>query len=126
MRECIAIVGDRFTLEWYFDMRGYSQPLDYFSQTTELEQDKIIALFKYMADHGKIFNKTKFVNEGDGIYAFKAGQNRYLCFFFLGGKIILTNAFTKKAQKLPAREKEKAIAAFKSYKKRVEEGLYYE
>ena len=126
MKEYVATCGDRFAIEWYYDDKGYSQSLNYFSQATEFEQDKIIALFKYMANHGKIFNKTKFMNEGDGIYAFKFDQNRYLCFFFLGGKIIVTNAFTKKSQKLPLREKEKAIVAYKNYKKRVEGKIYYE
>lgn len=126
MKEYIVICGDRFIIEWYYDAREYSQPLNYFLQTTEREQDKVLALFKYMANHGKIFNKTKFINEGDGIYAFKSDQNRYLCFFFFGGKIIITNAFTKKAQKLPVREKEGAVFAYKSYVKRVKSGTYYE
>lgn len=49
-----------------------------------------------MGEQGKIFDETKFRNEGDKIYAFKPQPDRYLCFFFQGKKIIVTNAFIKK------------------------------
>ncbi len=41
-------------------------------------------------------------------------------------KIIVTNAFIKKKQKLPQSEKEQALKAYQSYEKRVKEGGYYE
>jgi len=69
---------------------------------------------------------SKFRNEGDGIYAFKPQPDRYLCFFFKRKKIIVTNAFIKKTQKLPQSEKEQALKAYQSYEKRVKEGGYYE
>ncbi len=79
-----------------------------------------------LGEQGKIFDETKFRNEGDKIYAFKPQPDRYLCFFFLGKKIIVTNAFTKKTQKLPKSEKDLALKALQSYEKRVKEGTYYE
>ena len=79
-----------------------------------------------MGDQGKIFDETKFRNEGDQIFAFKPQPDRYLCFFFKGKKIIVTNAFIKKVQKLPLNEKERALKAYQSYEKRVKEGVYYE
>jgi phage-related protein len=50
----------------------------------------------------------------------------YLCFFFRDGKIIVTNAFTKKTQELPQGEKDLALKAFRSYEKRIKEVTYYE
>ena len=47
-------------------------------------------------------------------------------FFFKGKKIIITNAFVKKSQKLPKSEKERAVKAYESYEKRVKEESYYE
>lgn len=79
-----------------------------------------------MGDQGKVFDKTKFRNEGDKNYAFKPQPDRYLCFFFRGKKIIVTNAFTKKTQELPSGEKELALKAFRSYEKRIKEETYYE
>jgi phage-related protein len=79
-----------------------------------------------MGDHGKIINKTKFINEDDGIYASKPQPDRYLCFFFKGKKIIVTNAFVKKTQKLPKNEKDQALKANQSYQRRMKEQTYYE
>jgi phage-related protein len=71
-----------------------------------------------MADFGKIFDKTKFINEGDGIYAFKPQPDRFLSFFTEGKKIIVTNGFTKKMNKLPKNEKDLAIRLRKDYLER--------
>jgi len=60
---------------------------------------------KKMGEIGKINNIEKFRNEGDGIYAFKPQPDRYLSFFTDGKKIIVTNGFKKKTDKLPKNEK---------------------
>lgn len=78
-----------------------------------------------MGDVGKINDKTKFNNEGDKIYAFKPQPERFLCFFVKGKKIIVTNAFKKKTQKLPKDEKEKALKYKTEYEKRRNEERYY-
>jgi len=80
---------------------------------------------RLMGDHSKIFDQTKFRNEEDGIYAFKPQPDRYLCFFVKGKKIIITNAFVKKTDKLPKGEKEQALKAKNSFEDRVEQGDYY-
>ncbi len=63
--------------------------------------------------------------KGDGIYAFKPKPDRYLSFFFKGKKIIITNAFVKKSDKLPLREKKKSTDCMSDYMKRVKTGEYY-
>lgn len=49
---------------------------------------------------------------GDGLFELRTKQGtditRILYFFFVGNKAVLTNGFTKKTQKTPAREIEKA------------------
>lgn len=79
-----------------------------------------------MGDAGEIKDKTKFNFEGDQIYAFKPKPQRFLCFFFTGKKIIMTNAFCKKQDKLPKNEKEKALKYKTDYEKRINNGDYYE
>ena len=74
-----------------------------------------------MAEFGKISDITKFRNEDDGIYAFKPKPDRYLSFFIKGKKIIITNGFSKRAQKLPKNEKEKAMKYRSDYLSRFEE-----
>lgn len=48
------------------------------------------------------------------------------CFFFSGKKIIVTNAFHKKSNKLPPPEKDRALKYKKDYELRVKEESYYE
>jgi len=126
MKQRTAYEGSEFTIEWYCDSKGHSQAFDYFKEQPKDKQRKLLNLFRLMGEQGKIFDETKFRNEGDGIYAFKPQPDRYLCFFFKGKKIIVTNAFIKKTQKLPQSEKEQALKAYQSYEKRVKEGGYYE
>jgi transcriptional regulator with XRE-family HTH domain len=77
-----------------------------------------------MGDTGRIRDESKFRNEGDKIYAFKPQPHRFLSFFVEGKKIIVTNAFWKKQDKLPKGEKERALRCMESYKARIKEGKY--
>ena len=126
MKEYIAYQGEKFTIEWYYSQNGESQPLEFFKKLSPLEQQKFFYLVKRIGDFGFISDKTKFRNEDDGIYAFKPQPNRFLSFFFEGGKIIITNAFVKKSQKLKKQDKESAISARTDYLERIKEGTYYE
>lgn len=124
-REYIAYQGDKYTIEWYFTENGDSQALDYYNALDEGQRIKLLYLLKRMGDIGKINDLTKFNNEGGKIFAFKPKPDRFLCFFERQGKLILTNAFCKKQQKLPKNEKEKAVSYKESYERRVKEGIYY-
>jgi hypothetical protein len=125
-KEYIVFNGAKFTIEWYFDKKGQSGALDYFEALTDDEQMKSLGLFELMGNIGEIKNKTKFNFEGDKIYAFKPQPHRFLCFFFSAGKIIITNAFHKKIDKLPKSEKQRALKYKDDYKLRVNRGDYYE
>ena len=114
-KSCVIYIGERFTLEWYYDINGESVVYDYFKESTEELQDKFLILVKKMGDFGKIFDKTKFRNEGDGIFAFKPQPDRYLSFFTDDKKIIVTNGFMKKTDKLPINEKKLAIKYRQDY-----------
>lgn len=83
-------------------------------------------LFKRMGDFGRISDKTKFRYEGDEIFAFKPQPDRFLSFFVKDKRIIITNAFHKKSQKLPKNEKTKAINYRDDYLSRTNKGEYYE
>lgn len=126
MKQYIAYHGSEYCIEWYYDTDDISAALEYFKKQTKEKQRKLLNLLRLMGEQGKIFDETKFRNEGDKIYAFKPQPDRYLCFFFRGKKIIIANAFTKKTQKLPQSEKDLALKALQSYEKRVKAGKYYE
>lgn len=52
-------------------------------------------------------------------------QIGFCVFFYSGKKIVITNAFEKKQDKLSPTEKKRALDFQKNYKVRVEEGRYY-
>ncbi len=122
----VAYQGHLFAIEWYFDEKGHSQPLDYYNQLDDKQQNKVFELFRRLGEQGEIRNQEKFRHEGDAIYAFKPKPDRFLCFFFTGKKVIVTNAFEKKQNKLPSQEKIKALKYKSDYESRVERGKYYE
>jgi phage-related protein len=117
-KSCVIYSGEKFTLEWYYDKNGKSAVYEYFCKSTEELQDKFFVLVKKMGDIGKIFDITKFRNEGDGIYAFKPQPDRYLSFFTDNKKIIVTNGFKKKTEKLPKNEKKLAMKYRQDYLER--------
>jgi len=118
---CKIYVGAAFTLEWYYDKNGSSAGFDFFLGSTKEQRRKFLTLVKRMGDAGRIFDKTKFRNEGDGIFAFKPQPDRYLSFFTDNKKIIITNGFVKNTNKLPKAEKDLALKLRMDYFERKSE-----
>ena len=56
MKQCVAYEGHEFTIEWYYDIKGQSQALDYFKEQPKDKQRKLLNLFRLMAEQGKIFD----------------------------------------------------------------------
>jgi phage-related protein len=126
MKEFIAYEGEALTIEWFFDKNGKSEALDFFETLSNAQKLKTLMLFKRIGDFGKISDITKFRNEGEKIFAFKPQPDRFLSFFFAGKKIVVTNGFRKKGQKLPKKEKDLALKRMENYDSRVNNGDYYE
>lgn len=122
----IAFEGQKFRIEWYVDSSGESEALQYSEELPKSHKAKLAQLFKVMGDLGQIRNKTKFRNEGDKIYAFKPQPYRFLCFFTVGQKIVITNGFYKDEDKLPPAEKKRALEKMQDYLNRVKRGDYYD
>jgi hypothetical protein len=122
----VISAGAFFTIEWYFSANGKCKAKEYLDSLNYERQCEALRLFKLLANTGKIFNKKKFCYEGDGIYAFKPQPDRFLCFFFSGKKVIITNGLEKKQDKLPLNEKKRALDCQEDYKMRVKRGSYYE
>ena len=112
---CVIYNGSSYILEWYYDKNGYSVGYNYFLGTIQEQKRKFLVLVKRMGDFGKIFDKTKFRNEGEGIFEFKPQPDRYLSFFTDDKKIIVLNGFVKKTDKLPKTEKELALRLRQDY-----------
>jgi phage-related protein len=121
----IVYEGQEFCIEWYVDVEGKSHALDYADEMSANYIGKFMHLLEVMGDIGRIHDKTKFRNEGDKIYAFKPQPYRFLCFFTVDRRIIITNGFYKDQDKLPQAEKDRAVKAMEDYFKRVAKGDYY-
>lgn len=118
-KEYIAYEGKEFTIEWYFDINGKSSALEYYKKLAVQEKIKVLHLFKRMGDAGVIKDRTKFNYEGDQLYTFKPKPDRYMCFFFSGKRVVITNAFRKMQQKLPRNEKDRAQTYKEDYESRI-------
>lgn len=125
-KEYTVYEGSAFTVEWYYDFAGKSQAFDYYQELDRQQRIELLKLVQLIGDTGKILNKQKFRNEGDKIFAFKPKPERFLCFFHKDGKIVITNAFSKKQDKLPKTEKDRALRLMADYMERVKKGVYYD
>ncbi len=121
----VCYVLDTIVCDFYKSV-VYITPYQQFLDLTDDRKRKVMSLFRLMATHAKIHDETKFRYEGDNIYAFKPQPDRYLCFFFKGKKIIVTNAFEKRTQKMREQEKDRALKAYNDYEMRIAQGMYYE
>ncbi len=124
--DVLVYKGQAFSIEWYFDERGESPAREYYESLSDERRVKFLKLIRIMGDIGRIFDIAKFRNEGDQIFAFKPQPDRYLCFFVTGKKIVITNGFEKKSQKLPSGEKLRALKAKADFELRIKRGTYYE
>ena len=123
--EFVVYIGQEFTIEWYYNEKEKSQVFEYFENLDDKQKKQLLKLVKLIGDNGKIWDKTKFRNEGDKIYAFKPQPDRFLCFFTDDAKIVITNAFVKKQNDLPKTEKDRALKHMADYFYRVKKGTYY-
>ena len=124
-KETVLYYGLRLVVEWYVGSNGHSQALEYYNELKIERRIGLLKLVKRLGDWGKIIDKTKFNYEGDQLFALKANADRYLCFFAENSRVIITNAFCKKSQKLPKAEKQRALRSKKEYYYRITENAYH-
>lgn len=119
--------GEKFQVEFYYDEKGELPAKKYFDASSQKVKVKLLALVKYMAENGKIFDITKFrqVDKKEKIYEFKPLSERFFNFFYEGNKIILTNGYRKKTRKVSQKDLDKAINIKKDYELRNKGGDYY-
>lgn len=126
--EYIFYQGERFQVEFYFTETGKLPAKEYLEETSVGVKVKLAALVKYIADGKKIFDTRKFrlIDPQERLYEFKPLNHRFFNFFYKGGKIIITNAYMKKSQKVDRKELKRAKNIKRDYIHRVKGGIYYE
>lgn len=109
--------GEHFAIYFHAETRDSSSVNEYFECCDDTTQASLLFLVKTIADMGRIYDERKFRIEDrqNKIYCFKPKEQRFFCFFFVGKKIIITSAYTKKKQKLDRHELNKAIQIRREY-----------
>jgi len=126
--EYIFYQGEKFRVEFYFTDKGRMPAKEYLELVKEQVKLKLFHFVKGIAENGKLFDEDKFrlVHRQEKIYEFKPQEERFFNFFYEGRRIIITNAYPKKSQKVNRRELAKAINFKMDYEFRVKGGVYYE
>ena len=110
MSKRLAHRGERLAIWWGVDRAGRSEGEAYYSEELS-DQDRtyILATFKLVAGVPPQFNEIRFRHEGDGVYCFKTRHQHRLAACFVNGGILITHGFRKQGQRMPARERKKAL-----------------
>lgn len=90
--------GRTCSVWWADDASGHFRARDYFDNLTDPERAKFEALFRRLADDGRILNRELFAKESANIYCFKRGKLRMTC-FRQGSDWMLLHGFKKKTNK---------------------------
>ena len=109
--------GEHYSIYFHAEVKDSSSVHGYFEACDEVTQASLLYLVKRIADAGHIYDKTKFrIEDRDNkIYCFKPRSERFFCFFFIGKRIIIASAYTKKRQKLDRTELKKAVRIRNEY-----------
>lgn len=101
-------------MEWAVDSRGGMPALEFFKSTSlsREERQKVIVLFKRLADKGDIANREHFKNlgkSGGGLWEFKRHQIRFLGDYRPGGRFVVAHGVRKKKDDLNPSDIKKAL-----------------
>ena len=113
-----------FTIEFYEDEQGEC-PVEHFLCSLDIKmRAKLLGLLEILQEKGNQLREPYSKYLEDGIFEIrgKVGSNitRILYFFYHDKKIILTNGYVKKCQKIPRSELELAKLRRKDYLERIE------
>jgi hypothetical protein len=103
MASAVAVKGDKLTVEWAIDSRGRIPALEYFKALGKKDRQKMISLFKRLADDGAIVNRKQFKSlgaRGEGLWEFKDFQQRFLGDFRSGGRFVVAHGLQKQQDDL--------------------------
>jgi phage-related protein len=106
MRKDTSVIygGECFAIMWGTASNGQCQAKDYYEALNVADRAKALALFKRMADVGKIYDTTKFNQETKKLFVFKPQPHRFFCFFVKGRRIFIVSAYQKQGDKAPQQE----------------------
>ncbi len=119
--------GTKFQVEFYLNAKGKMPSKEQVEKLPSLIKVKLAALVRLIAEEGQIYDEHKFriISRKERIYEFKPMQYRFFNFFFDSRKIIITNGYRKRSQKVDRKELNRAIKMKRDYINRATKGEYY-
>jgi|ERR1035441_9114581 hypothetical protein len=104
MGRSIAYAGSSFTIAFATCADGSQPALEFYkNELDDVGRAKMLTLFRYLGDQGRIANHEKFKKVGNDLWEFKSHQIRMLCAFSEDRTVVLANGFIKKGDKIPPR-----------------------
>ncbi len=101
-----------FEIVFYSKADGTEPAKDFLLNLDKKMRAKMLRTITMLSDNGTDLREPYSKSLGDGIFELRAkvGSDitRVLYFFFVGGRIVLTNGFVKKTQRTPPSEIERA------------------
>ena len=114
-----------FELIFYETSDGQKPVEDFLLGLDVKMRAKLVQMMELLEDKGFELREPYTKSLGDGIFELRCKQasniTRALFFFYIGGKIIITNGFTKKTKKTPPKEIYIAQERRTDYIRRMEE-----
>ncbi len=114
-----------FTIEFFQTASGHQPVRDFLDSLDTKMKVKVLRNLKHLQSNGYKLREPYSAPLQDGIFELRTQASgnitRILYFFYIGDVIVLTNGFTKKTQKTPKNEIEKALEARKTYMQRKED-----
>lgn len=106
-----------------YETKDKKRPVEEFILSLDNKmQAKVFGMIRLLEEKGTALREPYSKPLDDGIFELRIKQSsnitRVLYFFYIGGKIILTNGFVKKTQKAASSEIEKAKQYRKDYLER--------
>ena len=104
----------------FFSKKDGSEPAKEFLLSLDIKmRAKMVRTIELLQNNGSLLREPYSKSLGDGIFELRAKVgsdiSRVLYFFFIGDKVVLTNGFIKKTQKVPDKEIKKAKKYRKDY-----------
>jgi mRNA-degrading endonuclease RelE of RelBE toxin-antitoxin system len=120
-KRVVAVQGLKLTVEWAVDFRGRTPALDFFKELSREDRQKVLALFKRLADTGDISNREHFKSlgkQGQGLWEFKRFQLRFLGDYRLGRRFLVALGLRKKKDDLNDSDVERAVRILSEHDER--------
>ena len=116
-----------YQIEFYEDKDGNKPARDYIKslkkkkdKNSRIKVDRITQYLRYLQENGTFIGKPIVKHIEDNIWELRPDKDRIFFVVYLEGVFVLLHAFTKKKQKTPEKELERARA---EYKDLLERGL---